>query len=132
MIKEKTIDALYRLGFTLEELEADIGYRFDYEGMNLLYTAEDDDANSITFIMPGIFNVTDENRVAVLEAMIKLSLKVKYVQPVIMLDGVWLQYQHYIEEDQEPTDSLIEHMIRVLTVSTMQFHNILNEESNDE
>lgn len=132
MIKEKTIEVLYRLGFTLEELDADMGYRFDYEGMNLLYTAEDDDANSITFIMPGIFNVTDENRVAVLEAMAKLSLKVKYVQPVIMLDGVWLQYQHYIEEDQEPTERLIEHMIHVLTVSTMQFHNILNEESNDE
>lgn len=133
MVKEKTIETLYRLGFAPEELDNDMGYRFDYEGMNLLYTAEDDDANSITFMMPGIFDITDENRVKVLETMVGLCAKMKFVQPVIMLDGVWLQYQHYMEDGQEPTDTLIEHMIRVLAISTLQFHKILNEDnSNDE
>lgn len=133
MVKEKTIETLYRLGFAPEELDNDMGYRFDYEGMNLLYTAEDDDANSITFMMPGIFDITDENRVKVLETMVGLCAKMKFVQPVIMLDSVWLQYQHYMEDGQEPTDTLIEHMIRVLAISTLQFHKILNEDnSNDE
>lgn len=133
MVKEKTIESLYRLGFAPEELDNDMGYRFDYEGMNLLYTAEDDDANSITFMMPGIFDVTDENRVKVLETMVGLCAKMKFVQPVIMLDSVWLQYQHYMEDGQEPTDTLIEHMIRVLAISTLQFHKLLNEDnSNDE
>lgn len=133
MVKEKTIESLYRLGFAPEELDNDMGYRFDYEGMNLLYTAEDDDANSITFMMPGIFDITDENRVKVLETMVGLCAKMKFVQPVIMLDSVWLQYQHYMEDGQEPTDNLIEHMIRVLAISTLQFHKLLNEDnSNDE
>lgn len=131
MVKEKTIETLYRLGFAPEELDNEMGYRFDYEGMNLLYTAEDDDANSIMFMMPGIFDITDENRMKVLETMVGLCAKMKFVQPVIMLDSVWLQYQHYMEDGQEPTETLIEHMIRVLAISTLQFHRILNEDNSN-
>lgn len=36
MLKEKTIDTLYRLGFAPEYIDNDMDYRFDYEGMNLL------------------------------------------------------------------------------------------------
>ncbi|MDE6811572.1 MAG: hypothetical protein K2J15_04400 [Muribaculaceae bacterium] len=131
MVKEKTIEILYRLGFSPEELDDDMGYRFDYEGMNLLYSAEDDDANSITFMMPGIFEISGENRVAVLEAMFKLCAKMKFVQPTIILDSVWLQYQHYMPDVAEPNEVLIAHIIHVLAVATAKFHQIINNEDNE-
>ena len=131
MVKEKTIEILYRLGFAPEELDNDMGYRFDYEGMNLLYTAEDDDANSITFMMPGIFEISEENRVAVLEATVKLCAKMKFVQPAIIFDSVWLQYQHFMPDGAEPTEELIAHMIRVLAVATANFNQIINNEDNE-
>lgn len=135
MVKEKTIEILYRLGFSPEQLDNDMGYHFDYEGMKLFYSAEDDDANCVTFMMPGIFEISDENRIAVLEAMFKLCAKMKFVQPAIIFDSVWLQYQHFMPDGAEPTEKLIEHMIRVLAVATVKFHQIINNEdtkSNDE
>ncbi len=131
MVKEKTIEILYRLGFAPEELDGDMGYRFDYEGMSLIYTAEDDDAESITFLMPGIFDIYEDNRVKVLEAMIHFCGEMKFVQPVILFDSVWLQYQHFMPEGAEPTEELIAHMIRVLAIATVHFHRIINNEDYD-
>ena len=90
--------------------------------MNLLYTAEDDVANSISFMMPEIFNISEENRITVLEAMVKLCTKMKFVQSVIVFDSVWLQYQHFMPDGAEPTEEIIAHMIRVLAVATAKFH----------
>lgn len=131
MQKESVLNVLSTLGFIPEELEG-FGYRFEYEGLSVLYPVDDDpDTDCLTLIAPGIFDLTEENRVAVLEAMVKLSGRMKYVQPHIMFDKqVWLNYQHYLG-DAEPTDDLVEHMIRVLAVSTINFHKIINGEDND-
>ena len=131
MIKEKTIEILYRLGFSPEDLGNDMGYHFDYEGMNMLYSAEDDDANSVTFMMPGIFEVSEDNRIAVLEATFKLCAKMKFVQPAILFDSVWLQYHHFMPDGAEPTEEVIAHMIRVLAVATANFYQIINNEHNE-
>ena len=86
MIKEQVVSALSALGFIPEEIE-DFGYRFDYEGLTLIY---------------------------------------------IMFDNqVWLNYQHYAGEN-EVTASLIEHMVRVLAFSTINFHKIINGDDNDD
>ena len=37
MIKEQVVSALSALGFIPEEIE-DFGYRFDYEGLTLIYS----------------------------------------------------------------------------------------------
>lgn len=131
MILEKTLDVLYELGFQPEFFDENIGYRFEYEGLTLLLTPEDEDAETIFLVVPAIFDVTDENRVAVLEAMAKLAGKVKFVQLVIISDSVWLNYQHYLGK-QEPNIDILGHMIRVLAFSTVNFHKYLNNEGDDE
>ena len=131
MIKEKILEILYQLGFQPELVDENFGYRFEYEGLTVLYTPENEDAQTANFLIPGIFDISEDNRVAVLEAMVKLAGKMKFVQPVIMSNSVWLNYQHFLGE-QEPTLELIEHMIRVLAISTVQFHKFINNEDNDE
>jgi hypothetical protein len=130
MIKEQILEILYQLGFQPELVDEDFGYRFEYEGLTVLYTPEDEDAHTVHFMIPGIFDITEDNRVAVLEAMVKLIGRMKFVQSVIMSNSVWLNYQHFLST-QEPTPEVIEHMIRVLAISTAQFHKFINNEEND-
>lgn len=131
MIKDKILEILYQLGFQPELVDENFGYRFEYEGLTILFTPEDEDAHTVYFMIPGIFDITEDNRPAVLEAMVKLAGRMKFVQPVIISDSVWLNYQHFLGE-QEPTLEVIEHMVRVLAVSMVQFHKFINNEDNDE
>ena len=131
MIKENALTALSALGFIPEEIEG-FGYRFEYEGLTVIYTVDDDEAKCITLTTPDVFDITDDNRVAVLEAMAKLCAKMKYVQPHILFENqVWLNYQHYLGENKV-TPELIEHMIRVLAFSTITILSILNGNDNDD
>ena len=131
MIKEHVLTALSALGFIPEEIVG-FGYRFEYEGLTVVYSIDDEDAKCITLTAPDVFDISDDNRVAVLEAMARLCQKLKFVQPHIMFENqVWLNYQHYTG-DNEVTAELIEHMIRVLAFSTITFHKIINGEDNDD
>lgn len=131
MIKEQVLKALSALGFIPEEIEG-FGYRFEFEGLSLIYSEDDEETKCVTLIVPDIFDISDDNRPVVLEAMAKLCGKMKYVQPHIMFENqVWLNYQYYTN-DNEVNEALIEHMIRVLAFSTITFHKIINGEDNDD
>lgn len=131
MVKEQVLKALSALGFIPEEIEG-FGYRFDYEGLTLIYSEDDEDSKCVTLIAPDVFDISDDNRTAVLETMVRLCGKVKYVQPHIMFENqVWLNYQYYTNSN-EVTEVLIEHMIRVLAFSTITFHKIINGDDNDD
>ena len=131
MIKEQVLKALSALGFIPEEIEG-FGYRFDYEGLTLIYSEDDEDSKCVTLIAPDVFDISEDNRTAVLEAMVKLCGKMKYVQPHIMFENqVGLNYQYYTN-DNEVTAALIEHMIRVLAFPTITFHKIINGDDNDD
>lgn len=131
MIKDYVLSALSALGFIPEEIGG-FGYRFDYEGLTIVYSEEEEDIKCLSLMVPNLFDITDENREAVLETMVKISGRVKYVQPHIMFDNqVWINYQHYLG-DNEITPELIEHMIRVLTYATIKFNNIINGDDNDD
>lgn len=131
MIKEGILNALSALGFIPEEIE-DFGYRFEYEGLTVLWPIHDcEEAQCVNLLVPDVFDITEENRMAVYEAMVKLSCKMKYVQPQIAGGTeVWLNYQHFIG-DGEVTPDILEHMIRVLAASTTSFHKIINGDNND-
>lgn len=127
MIKEKVLDCLYQLGFKPELIDDDFGYKFEYEDFTIACSPEDE-ASSVSFFMPAQFDVTEDNRIVALEAMAGLCSKIKYVQPSIMFDGVWLHYQHYFDNASEPTEDLIEHIVRALILAKDCFHKILNNE----
>lgn len=131
MIKENVLTALSALGFIPKEIEG-FGYRIEYEGLTIIYTVDDEEAKCITLTAPDVFDISDDNRTAVLEAMAKLCGKMKYVQPHIMFENqVWLNYQHYLGKN-EVTQELIEHMVHVLAISTITIHNIITGNDNDD
>lgn len=94
----------------------------------MLYEKDDEALNTVSFHVPFILDVTHENEEAVYKAMLKLTGKMKFVQPNIMHDDeVWLTYQHYFG-DHEVDIQTLEHMIRVLAEATEQFHNLINDD----
>lgn len=131
MIKDQVLDALSTLGFIPEPVGENIGYRFEYDGLLLLYRIEDEDSSCVTLSVPNIFDVTDANRLSTLNTLMKLTEKMMYIQPNIMFgDQVWLTYQHYLGENPATPD-LLEHMIRVVAASTFHFQKFINENSSD-
>lgn len=129
-MREKVVKTLKGLGFSLTPID-DIGYKFEFEGTALLYSFDGEDTNCLTITIPNCFDVTDENRVTVLEAMARLCAELKYVQPQIFMDRVWLSYQHFVGGG-EVTEEIVEHMVRVLDFSVMKFYQIINGEEDDD
>ena len=125
--KEIVLEQLNSMGFELIELE-DMGYIFKYEGQNILYMPDDEDEKFLRIAIPHIFKVTDDNRIAVLEAMHETSSLLKYVKLYIMYETfVWAVYEHCLS----PTDNmseLLEHIIRGLGETVRVFYMKINGE----
>lgn len=124
MIKEQTLATLRAMGFEPSEVTPSV-YRFEYEGLNILYAAEEDEVRCLPLVVPDIYELTEENTPVVLEAIPMLCGSVKYVQPVIMFEKeLWLNYQHFLG-DHEVTPELIEHMLKALAYAAVTFHELI-------
>lgn len=125
--KEIILDQLKAMGFEPIELE-DVGYVFKYEDMNYLYMPDDDDEQFLRIVIPHLFEVTDENRVAVLEAMHETGLMLKYAKVCIMYENAaWAIYEHCLNST-ENLPELLEHIIRVLEATAHVFYKKMNGE----
>ena len=125
--KEIILDQLKAMGFEPIEL-GDAGFVFKYEDMNYLYMPDDDDEQFLRIVIPHLFEVTDDNRVAVLDAMHETGLMLKYAKVCIMYENAaWAIYEHHLNST-ENLPELLEHIIRVLEATAHVFYRKLNGE----
>lgn len=119
--KEIILEQLNALGFEPIEL-GDAGFEFKYCDLNYLYMPDENDEQFLRIAIPQLFKVTEENRVAVLEAMHETSLLLKYAKVNIMYESAaWAVYEHrLITTDNLP--ELLEHIIRVLEIAVHVFY----------
>lgn len=99
-MKEKILDAFSNLGFKLEE-EEEMGYCFNYEGLNLLYMYNENDEDFLNIALPGIMKVEDDKTLLICALMEKINSTLKYVKAYILGGNVWLFYERELfgEED---------------------------------
>ena len=110
--KEIILDQLKAMGFEPIEL-GDVGFVFKYEDINYLYMPDDDDEQFLRIVIPHLFEVTDENRVAVLDAMHETGLLLKYAKVCIMYENAaWAIYEHRLTSTDNLAE-LLKHIIRV-------------------
>lgn len=115
------------MGFDPVEL-GNLGYAFKYEELNYLYMPDDNDEQFLRIAVPQLYDVTDENRIAVLEAMHDTGLMLKYSKVCIMYeDAVWAIYEHRLSTCED-LGELLEHIIRVLEATAQVFHKKINGE----
>lgn len=125
--KEIILDQLKVMGFEPIEL-GDAGFVFKYEDMNYLYMPDDDDEQFLRIVIPHLFEVTDENRVAVLDAMHETGLMLKYAKVCIMYEtAAWAIYEHRLTSTDNLAE-LLEHIIRVLEAAAHVFYKKINGE----
>lgn len=125
--KEIILDQLKAMGFEPFEL-GDVGFVFNYEDMNYLYMPDDDDEQFLRIVIPHLFEVTDENRVAVLDAMHETGLMLKYAKVCIMYENAaWAIYEHRLTYTDNLAE-LLEHIIRVLEAAAHVFYKKINGE----
>lgn len=125
--KEIILDQLKAMGFEPIEL-GDVGFVFKYEDMNYLYMPDDDDEQFLRIVIPHLFEVTDENRVAVLDAMHETGLMLKYAKVCIMYENAaWAIYEHRLTFTDNLAE-LLEHIICVLEAAAHVFYKKINGE----
>lgn len=123
--KEIMLEELKAMGFEPIGL-GNVGYAFKYEGQNYLYMPDDNDEQFLRIAIPHLYDVTDENRVTVLETMHDTGLMLKYSKVRIMYeDAVWAIYEHRLSTFEDLTE-ILEHIIRVLEVTAQVFHMKIN------
>lgn len=119
MNKELVLSKLEELGFMLEEA-GEFGHIFKYEELTILYMPDDDD-NFLRFAVPGIFDVTDENKDFVLEVVNATNMAIKYSKTCVYGDDVWVFYEYRLF-DNAHLDDILEHAMLLLQATYYLFN----------
>lgn len=86
---------------------------FKYQMLTFIFFNSDEDGIFFRLSLPSIYDVTDENRVAVLEAMNEVNKMVKVVKLFIPNDDVWASTE--ITMDSTPVlDDMVPHLLNIL------------------
>ena len=99
-MKEKILEAFRDLGFKLEEEEG-MGYRFKYEGLNLLYMYNENDEEFLNIALPGIVEVEDDKMLQICALLEKINSTLKYIKAYMLGNSVWLFYERELIEQRE-------------------------------
>ena len=99
-MKEKILEAFRELGFKLEEEEG-MGYRFHYEGLNLLYMYNENDEEFLNIALPGIVEVEEDKMLQTFVLLEKINSTLKYIKAYMLGKSVWLCYERELFEQRE-------------------------------
>ena len=107
--------------------EEEYGISFKYQMKNFIVFSDDDDENFFRLMLPGIFDVNDENRGDVLEAANMTNNDMKAVKVTIFGDnGVWVFFEQFF--DSTPVfDDIIPRGINILLASQNNFYENLKK-----
>lgn len=114
METEKLVfEKLRELGLMPEMLD-EIGCRFEYRQVTMVYLNNESDENFLQFAVAGILDVSEENREDVLRLLNDANNALKVVKAVIFReDEVWLFYEHFTESCED-LDYVIPQIVRSL------------------
>ena len=95
---------------------------FKYQMKTFLYFSDDNDVAFFNLTLPRIFDVTDENRMEVFEAINEVNETTKVVKLTIAGDSVWCATEIMMDSTPELND-LIPRLINILLNSQQKFYN---------
>ena len=125
-MKEKILEAFRELGFKLEEEEG-MGYRFNYEGLNLLYMYNENDEEFLNIALPGIVEVEEDKMLQTFVLLEKINSTLKYIKAYMLGKSVWLCYEReLIEQREQNTEGQLSVKEELMTVIS---HMILHLEA---
>lgn len=120
---EMVFHYLKKQGFC-PEFDRDNDIVFKYETLTFLYFNNDDDEQFFRLALPGIYDVTEENRFAVLEAINETNRIMKVVKLTIPRDDVWVLAEIMMDSNPE-LDDLVPRLLNILTGARQEFYDQL-------
>ena len=99
---------------------------FKYQMRSFLYLVNDNDKQFFQLTMPNIFTVTDDNRMAVMEAMNEVNDTTKVVKLVVPKNNrVWGVTEILMDGTPE-LDDLVPRLLNILLTAYKSFNDIIN------
>lgn len=125
-LKEMLADYLREEGFLPKE--ENFGIAFKCEGINFLFLYDEDDEQYFRLVMPAIFDINEENRAAVLEAMNKVNSEMKVVKIYTFNDdSVWLGFEVLV--DSTPVlEDFVPRGVNMLRAARRAFYEAIQQE----
>ena len=108
-MKEKILEAFSTLGFKLDEVEG-LGYNFSYEGLNFLWTFNEDDEDFLNISIPAVYDYEDNKLAQSCALMFKVNSTLKYVKAYNVGTNIWLFYERELFGGED-LEKLISRMI---------------------
>lgn len=95
---------------------------FKYQMRTFMYVENDEDASFFQLMMPAIYDVTDDNRDAVLVAANNITKGYKIVKCVVMDDNVWLSAETLLDSSPQLED-IVPRFLELLINVQQAFYN---------
>ena len=124
-LKELMLNYLREEGFCPKEEE--YGLAFKCEGLNFIFFYDEDDDRYFRLMMPGIFDVTEENFPAVLLAMNKVNSEMKVVKAYTPVsDAVWIGFEVIVDSTPVLAD-FVPRGITMLRAAQRKFYEAIQQ-----
>ena len=94
---------------------------FKYQMLTFIYFNNDEDEQFFRLALPGIFDVTDENRTTVLEAMNEVNKRMKVVKAYIPREDVWIAAEIMMDSTPE-LDDIVPRLLNILLGARKEFY----------
>lgn len=122
---ERVLEFLRSQGFC-PEVDSDNGnIVFKYQMLTFLFINNDEDSDFFQLIMPNIYDVTDDNRDIVLEAVNKTNLSLKVAKAAVLDDSVYLFFEILLDQSPEVKD-IIPRALGILQGTRQTFYENVN------
>ena len=118
---EKVLEFLKQQGFCPEVDSDDGNILFKYQMKNFLFINNDEDELFFQLILPGIFDITEENRELVLDAINKVNVSVKVIKCCFIHDQVWIFFENLLDSSPEVSD-IIPLALNILQGAQLEFY----------
>lgn len=123
-MKNLVMNFLRQEGF--QPQETPFGIAFKADGLSYAVLIDEDDSQFLRIALPNIFDVTAENRVAVLEAINTVNMDMKVSKTCIWGDSVTVFVEQLIDESPELGD-IIPRTLRIMNGTRRSFYQAIEE-----
>ena len=113
-MKEKILNTLKEIGFTVEEIE-DFGFLFQYEGTNLVYAPNSKDENFLNDTSINIYELAN-----------KLNCELNYIKAYVMEGRLWIGYEMNAAISEDNTQEVLGHIISYLDAAVNYAKDIID------
>lgn len=121
--KDLVLDFLRKQGFTPNVDERN-NIVFKYQMTTYVFFTDENDDEFFQLTMPGIYDVTEDNREIVLEAANKVNQSMKVIKIIVTQESVWVLFEILLDETPQVED-IMPRAFRIMEDGRRKFYDLI-------